>query len=161
MSQKMSKQQAEEKTKKVSRRYNRIFLLRYYLVGLFFINLYWFLMSVLSQHWGAIFPFVLLVFSGVAYSEQLKFANSNQDKFMLSKNKLYFSIQWMVMIVLFFSLFHQEIFNLFFPFFMFNSRLRFILGISNLLGILWSVFCLRRIKNVSVNKDKYYLKYEK
>ena len=83
MNQKTSKQQLEEKTKKVSRRYNRIFLLRYYLAGLFFMNLYWFLMSALSRHWEAIIPFSLLIFSGVAYKEQLKFANSNQDKFFL------------------------------------------------------------------------------
>lgn len=161
MNQKTSKQQLEEKTKKVSRRYNRIFLLRYYLAGLFFMNLYWFLMSALSRHWGAIIPFSLLIFSGVAYKEQLKFANSNQDKFFLSKNKLYFSIQRIIMIGLFVSLFHQGIFNQLFPFFMFNAHLRLILGGVNLLGILLCVFCLRRIKNVSMNRDKYYLKYEK
>lgn len=96
----MSKKQVEEKTKNVSRRYNRIFILRYYTVGLFFINLYWFLMSILSQHWGAIIPFSLLMFSGVAYSEQLRFATSKQDKFLLSRNKVYFSIQLVTMIFL-------------------------------------------------------------
>src|SRR5699024_12362166 len=62
--------------------------------------------------------------------------NSNQDKFFLSKNKLYFSIQRIIMIGLFVSLFHQGIFNQLFPFFMFNAHLRLILGGVNLLGIL-------------------------
>lgn len=161
MSQKMSKKQVEEKTKNVSRRYNRIFILRYYTVGLFFINLYWFLMSILSQHWGAIIPFSLLMFSGVAYSEQLRFATSKQDKFLLSRNKVYFSVQLVTMIFLFLSLFHHGVFNWFFPFFVFNSRLRLILGGSYVLGILLCLLCVKRIKNVSMNKDKYYLKYEK
>src|SRR5690625_6521301 len=80
----------QKQTKKLSSRYRRIFLLRYFLVGLFFANLYWFLMLLLSQSWSALLPLSLLVLSGMAYREQLKFANSTEHQFLLKKNKIYF-----------------------------------------------------------------------
>jgi len=157
----MNKQQLEANTKKLTKRYKRIFLLRYSLVGLFFVNLYWFLMLLLSQSWAALIPILLLVLAGIAYSEQLKFANSSKDNYLLKRNKIYFKVQSIAMIILFLSLFNRLTLNVFFPFLNFNIRLNVILGIAFVLGIILSLFCIKRITNIANNKDKYYLKYKK
>ena len=100
-------------------------------------NLYWFLMSALSRHWEAIIPFSLLIFSGVAYKEQLKFANSNQDKFFYQKiNCIFYTTDnndWFICLTI-----SSRIFNQLFPFFMFNAHLRLILeGL-----IYWEFYCV-------------------
>lgn len=157
----MNKKQMEEKTKKLSSRYSRILFLRYFLVSLFFINLYWFLMLLLSHSWGGIIPFSLLLLAGIAYSEQLKFANSTKINYLLKKNSLFFSIQSIVNIVLLLSLFNRLFFSMFFPFLNFNQQSNLVLGIILFLGLTVSLFCKKRIKDISNNRDKYYLKYEK
>jgi len=151
----MSKQQLEEETKKKTKRYKRIFLLRYSLVGLFFVNLYWFLMSLLSQSWSAVIPLPLLLFGVVAYSEQLKFANSTKDNYLLKGNKVYFSIQIIAMMILLLSLLSRSIFNTFFPFLIFSFHLNIILGITFILGIVLSLFCNKRINKIANGNDKF------
>jgi hypothetical protein len=151
----------QKQTKKLSSRYRRIFLLRYFLVGLFFANLYWFLMLLLSQNWSALLPLSLLVLSGSAYREQLKFANSTEHHFLLKKNRIYFKLQSVVMIFLLLSLFNRLFFNVFFPFLNFDAQLNLILGLTFTFVLLLSLFCQKRVGDIADNRDRYYLKYEK
>lgn len=147
----MNKKNQEEKIRKNSKRYNRILLLRYSTTGFFFANLYWFLSLILSNKWTSVIPLSLLIFSMLAFIEQIKFVHMTKNNFFMKKNQIFFVGQTIVFIVLFFSLFNNDLYSLFFPFLNFHYELRLGIGVIGIIGLIICMVCNKKIKKVTNN----------
>ncbi|WP_440894861.1 hypothetical protein ACS127_09805 [Amphibacillus sp. Q70] len=138
--------------------YNRFLLLRYILAGFFFSNLYWTLALFMSKSIFILIPVILLLLTIPAIFEHARLYG---DITAEAQNKLryHFIYQYVQMIfnlvLLVLTITRWGYHNLF-PFLTNTSTARAVIIFILLVGIVMSISCLNRIKNIYLQKDKHY-----
>ncbi len=133
--------------------FNRYLFLRYSLALFFFGNIYWLLILGIRRTWLLAVPLGLLIWIGLASSEQFRLYGS--DKVTLSVTKKYLQIQSVVQLALLVStgtVWFQDIF----PIFSDNLKARLASFILLMLGFGVLLLSLRRIRLIRQNKDTFY-----
>lgn len=148
-------------------RFNRYLIIRYAIALLFFINLYWFLLMLQeSISIVMILPLSLLLLSIPATYQQFKLYGdtSNDIGEKLKYNKYFFTMQIIVNIFLMTIAITGFLYSHIFVLMTNLSDTRTFLVGFLALGIIISLFSLKRISLIEDNKDKFYntiLEFEK
>lgn len=131
--------------------FNRFLMLRYFTAFMFFTNLYWFGMALVSKSWSAILPLLLMI-GGIAVTLELT-SKLHTKKRAVPISKGYYLAQISVNLgIILLSM--TPAYSLFFPFL--NSKGQFyVIGIA-LIGILMSVMVLLKIKKIANDQDRQF-----
>lgn len=136
--------------------FNRYLLLRYSLALFFFGNIYWLLIQLTTRTWLMLIPMILLVLIVLACVEQFKLYGKKEAN--LGKTKRALQVQAVVQVLSLLATLTPW-FSVVFPIFADSLIARLFLFVVLGLGFALLVFNLRRIQEISQNKDKAYLRY--
>ncbi|KXT73665.1 hypothetical protein STRDD10_01408 [Streptococcus sp. DD10] len=138
--------------------FNRYLLLRYTLALFFFSNLYWFLISLSSSLILALLPLSMIVLSSIASIEQFKLYDCSEP--ILVQTGRFVRLQIIVQVSLFFISW-TPFFTFVFPAFAENLTARLFISMMLVAGLGILSLNYKRLKAISANEDKAYLRYLK
>ena len=138
-------------------RFNRYLMLRYTIALFFFVNLYWFII-LWERGFTWIFPGALMLLAISATYEQLRLYGDKSKKInkKLDFNHYFYFVQTVVNICLIVIALTGLLYQNLFPFLTNAMKTRLVLSGGLILGVGLSLLCLKRIKNIKENKDKFY-----
>lgn len=139
-------------------RFNRFIFLRYSLAVFFFANLNWFIFMLLSRNVALLIPLSMVIGAVFPIKEFLKVYDVKQ-KITLKETKMYFTAQLILNLLLIASTLSSHLFRIVFPFLNFNTY--GITGVATILalGSIISLFGLKKINVLRIDKDKGYETY--
>jgi hypothetical protein len=138
--------------------YTRYFLIRYVVAFFFFVNLYWILMFFITGTAAmVIIPFLLAGFGAICMWEQSRMYTKDQKPAV--KTHFYFlTITVVNSLLIIATLFNQ--YRYFYPFLSVSSTTQIFLLVILSLGILLSVWMLRKLSRINNNSDKQYYRVQ-
>ncbi|MCS4488339.1 hypothetical protein NXS10_05135 [Streptococcus sp. SQ9-PEA] len=138
--------------------FNRYMLFRYSLALFFFSNIYWGIILWAQMGLYIILPSLLLVLIAWSYAEQFRMYGTQQ--IYLKRTKQTFYCQGATQILLLALTVMTNQFSKIFPIFADNLSSHLFIAMLLILGILLVLYNLKRIQEISENKDRYYRRFQ-
>lgn len=130
--------------------YYRYMLFRYSIALFLFSNMYWLFMFLAKPTIGMIGPIVLLLGIVPAMIEQFKvYGKEKHESSSLKYTKRFFILQSVLNSLNIIAIFSRHLFTLLFPILTFQKEVQLVIGIVNIVGIVISLFNLRKIDKMN------------
>lgn len=155
-------QQQEKELALRNFKFNRFLFIRYALAFSVIANLYWLFMNLFTQVSSVVLPAIMVIIGGMAAFEYLRlyWTHDNTLKF----SKIYFQVQLVVNVLLFFTTFSETAFNYLYPFLGMSDEAILLVHIILGVGLVVAGVSLFKIQRIAKNRDKkyqYIQRYEK